>query len=163
MFPLKPLSQEAIPAALEKALRYRLLNEPGEAESICEDVLRIDPDNQQALTTLLLALTDRFGKSYGVGATKAREVLPRLQGKYEQAYYGGIIAERRAKVLLQGGAPDSDAYAFLREAMDCYEKAEAIRPPGNDDAILHWNACARIIMSNKLTPRVEEDVVLQSE
>ena len=49
MFELKPLSHEGIPAALEKAMRYRLLNEPGEAESICHDVLRIDPDNQQAL------------------------------------------------------------------------------------------------------------------
>ncbi|MDZ4286727.1 MAG: hypothetical protein U0984_02150 [Prosthecobacter sp.] len=163
MFALKPLSKEAIPAALEKALRYRLLNEPGEAESICHDVLQIDPDNQQALTILLLALTDRFGKGYGVGAVQAKDVLPRLRNPYEQAYYAGIIAERRAKAMLHRGAPGSDAYSFLREAMDFYEKAEAIRPPGNDDAILHWNACARIIMSNKLTPREEEAVVLQSE
>ena len=38
-----------MPAALEKALRYRLLNEPVEAESICRDVLEVDPDNQAAL------------------------------------------------------------------------------------------------------------------
>jgi hypothetical protein len=61
MFELKRLSDEAIPAALEKALRYRLLNEPAEAESICHDVLRIDPENQQALVVLLLALTDPAG------------------------------------------------------------------------------------------------------
>ena len=53
MFELKPLSTEAIPAALEKAERYRLLNEPGEAESICLDVLKADPENQQALITLV--------------------------------------------------------------------------------------------------------------
>jgi hypothetical protein len=163
MFDLKPLSKEAIPAALEKALRYRLLNEPGEAESICHDVLKIDPNNQQALTTLLLALTDRFGKGYGVGATKARDVLPRLNSPYEQAYYGGIIAERQAKSVLQRGGSGSDAYGYLREAMNNFEKAEAIRPASNDDAILHWNACARIIMSNNLSERVEEKVVLQSE
>ncbi|MDP1588367.1 MAG: hypothetical protein Q8M07_11520 [Prosthecobacter sp.] len=163
MFDLKPLSKDAIHAALEKALRYRLLNEPGEAESICHDVLQIDPDNQQALTTLLLALTDRFGKGYGVGAVQAKEVLPRLHGAYEQAYYAGIIAERRAKALLHHGGSGPDAYGFLREAMECYEKAEAIRPPGNDDAILHWNACARIIMRNNLAPREEETTGLQSE
>ena len=163
MFELKPLSKEAIPAALEKALRYRLLNEPGEAESICHDVLRVDPDNQQALTTLLLALTDRFGKGYGVGAMQAKEVLPRLRNPYDQAYYGGIISERRAKALLHHGGSGADAYGFLREAMNGFEKAEAIRPPGNDDAIIHWNACARIIMRNKLAPRDEETVGLQSE
>ena len=75
MFELKPLSREAVPAALEKAMRYRLLNEPGEAESICHDVLHVDPGNQQAIVTLLLALTDRFGKSYAIGVTQTQEVL----------------------------------------------------------------------------------------
>ena len=57
MFELKPIHQDAIPQALEKAHFYRLLNEPGAAESICLDILEIDPDNQQALVTLLVALT----------------------------------------------------------------------------------------------------------
>src|SRR5438552_18065322 len=96
MFNLKPLHPEAIPAALERAMRYRLLNEPGAAESICHDVLRIDPENQQALVMLLLALTDRFGKGYAVGVTQAQEVLPQLRDPYERAYYAGIISERRA-------------------------------------------------------------------
>jgi hypothetical protein len=40
--------------------------------------------------------------------------------------------------------------------MAWYEKAEAIRPAGNDDAILRWNTCARLISSNsQLTPHVE--------
>jgi hypothetical protein len=42
---------------------------------------------------------------------------------------------------------------MFRQAMDCFEKAEAIRPAGNDDAILRWNGCARIIQRNKLAPR----------
>ena len=165
MFELKPLSREGIPAALEKAMRYRLLNEPGEAESICHDVLRIDSENQEALVILLLAITDRFGRSYGMGVTRAQEVLPRLHDEYDRAYYAGIIDERRAKALLQQGGPGSgfEAYEFLREAMSSFEKAEAIRPSGNDDALLRWNTCARLIMQNKLSARTEDWVELQSE
>jgi len=165
MFELKPLSREGIPAALEKAMHYRLLNEPGEAESICHDVLRIDPGNQQALVILLLALTDRFGKGYAIGVTQTQDVLKQIRDPYEQAYYGGIICERRAKALLQQGGPGADfhAYEFLTEAMAGYEKAEAIRPAGNDDALLRWNACARMITQNKLTARVEERVELPLE
>jgi tetratricopeptide (TPR) repeat protein len=165
MFELKRLSEEAIPAALEKALRYRLLNEPAEAESICHDVLRIDPENQQALVILLLALTDRFGKGYAVGITQAQEVLSRLRDPYERTYYAGIICERRAKAQLRQGYPGSghDAYEFLREAMSWYEKAETLRPPKNDDALLHWNTCARIIMANQLTQRPHEKVELPLE
>src|SRR2546422_7066390 len=96
MFNLKPLHPEAIPAALEKAVRYRLLNEPGEAESICHDVLRIEPDHQQALVTLLLAMTDRFDRGYAVGETQFKDLLSRLHDAYERAYYAGIICERRA-------------------------------------------------------------------
>ena len=165
MFELKQLSADAIPAALEKALRYRLLNDPAEAESICHDILRIDPDNQQALVNLLLALTDRFGEGYAVGVTQAQEVLFQLKDEYERAYYAGIICERRAKALLSRGHPGSghDAYELLREAMIWYEKAEAVRPAKNDDALLHWNTCARVIMGNLLTPRAEENVELSLE
>ena len=165
MFELKQLSADAVPAALEKALRYRLLNEPGTAESICHDVLSIEPENQQALVTLLLALTDRFGKGYAVGITQAQEVLSHLHDPYQQVYYAGIICERRAKAQLKQGHPGSghDAYELLREAMTWYEKAEAFRPAKNDDALLHWNTCARLIMGNQLTPRTEEKVELSLE
>src|SRR5882672_7886348 len=105
MFELKPLSGEAIPAALDKAMRYRLLNEPAEAESICLDVLRADPENQQALVILLLALTDRFGKGYRVSDTQLEDVLARVRGDYERAYYAGIISERKAKAHLHQNAP----------------------------------------------------------
>jgi hypothetical protein len=160
MSDLKPLSREAIPAALEKAERYRLLNEPGEAESICLDVLRTDPENQSALITLLLAVTDRFGKGYGVSDTQAKELLARVKGEYERAYYTGILAERRAKAKLAQGTPGSRHYAYdgFREAMTWFEKAETLRSPGNDDALLRWNTCARIIEKNRLVTREEENV-----
>jgi hypothetical protein len=157
---LKPLSAEAIPGALEKAERYRLLNEPAEAESICLDVLTADPHNQQALITLLLALTDRFSKGYGVSDTQAKEVLAQIKSDYERAYYSGILAERRAKAQLARGTPGSAHHAYdgFREAMHWFEKAEAVRPAGNEDALLRWNACARLIAKNQLTPRDEERV-----
>ena len=81
------------------------------------------------------------------------------------AYYAGIIHERRAKAKLRQAGPGSgyEAYEFLREAMACFENAETLREPGNDDALLHWNACARIIMQNHLSPRDEERVEMQLE
>jgi len=165
MFELKPLSGEAIPAALDKAMRYRLLNEPAEAESICLDVLRADPENQQALVILLLALTDRFGKGYRVSDTQLEDVLARVRGDYERAYYAGIISERKAKAHLHQNAPGSGfrAYDYFRDAMGWYEKAEKLRPAGNDDALLRWNTCARIIMRNHLEPASRENIELPLE
>ena len=158
---LKQLNKEAIPAALEKAERYRLLNEPGEAESICLDVLHVDPENQQAIIMLLLALTDRFTKGYGVSDTQIKELLSRIRDEYEREYYSGIFAERRAKAKLAQHTPGCrfQAYDLFREAMDWFEKAEAIRPLGHDDALLRWNTCARIIERNKLVPREEEEPI----
>ncbi|MBA2436222.1 MAG: hypothetical protein H0V54_14290 [Chthoniobacterales bacterium] len=155
---LKSLSQEAIPAALEKAERYRLLNEPGEAESICLDILATDPQNQAAIITLLLAITDRFSKGYGVSDTPANQLLARIKGEYERAYYSGILAERRAKAKLAQGSPGANHYAYdeLCEAMRQFELAEKIRPPGNDDALLRWNTCARMMTRNKLAAREED-------
>jgi hypothetical protein len=150
MFDLKRLNKKAVPRALEKAERYRLLNEPGEAESICLDILAVDPENQSALVTLLLALTEQFDERLSDALHEAREVLPRLEGEYERAYYAGIVCERRAKALLRHGGPASGyvAYDGLEEAMDWYAKAEALRPAGNDDALLRWNTCARLIERN---------------
>lgn len=157
MFELKPIEKQSIPRALERAERYRLLNEPGEAESICLDVLQIDSENQQALVTLLLSRTDQFGS--GMSVDHAREVLPRLKGDYEKAYYAGIICERRAKALLEHSSHGSRfvAYDWFRQAMEWFEKAERIHPPGNDDAVLRWNTCARILIRNPdLKPQPEE-------
>jgi hypothetical protein len=117
------------------------------------------------LIILLLAMTDRFGKGHAMGIVQAQELLPRLHDPYDQAYYGGIVSERRAKALLQNGGPGCgfEAYEYLREAMANYEAAEAIRAPGNDDALLRWNTCARLIMGNQLGPREDERIVFQLE
>ena len=155
---LKSLHKEAIPAALEKAERYRLLNEPGEAESICLDILKADPENQFALITLLLALTDRFSKGYGVSDTQANQLLGRIKGEYEREYYAGILAERRAKARLAQGSPGASHYAYdeLCEALRHFEKAEKIRRPGNDDSLLRWNTCVRMMERNRLAAREED-------
>jgi hypothetical protein len=161
MFDLKPLSPEAIPAALEKAMRYRLLNEPGQAESICLDVLAVEPENQKALVMLLLAMSDRFGRGYAVSNTQVQGIIARINDPYERLYYAGIASERNGKCQLQQGTPGSGvaAYELLRAAMQSYEEAEKVRPAGNDDALLRWNACARLITGNHLEPRVEEHYV----
>jgi len=144
---LKPITREGIPAALQKAERYRLLNDSSAAESICLDILQVEPENQQALVTLLLSITDQFADDTGDSVKRARDVLPKLKDDYKRAYYAGIIGERKAKaVLRRGGLGVSDvAHDWFRDAMRWYEKAEAIRPSGNDEAILRWNTCARLI------------------
>ena len=153
-FILKRISKGAVSKAIEKAMRYRLLNEPCEAESICLDVLKADHDNQQALVVLLLALTDQFGIDEALSDTQAEDVTKRLSDDYECAYYSGIICERKGKASLTHGGPSAnfDACEWLCEAMTWFKKAEAVRPTDNDDALLRWNACARIIMSNHFDP-----------
>ncbi len=148
-FELKALSPQAIPEALEKAHRYRLLNEPSQAESICLDILHIEPANQTALVTLLLAITDQFG-SDGT-PVQAREVLGKLTGEYERAYYAGMIFERSARVSMRLGLPGAvfKAYDGFVDAMRWYERAEVLRPAGNDDSILRWNTCARTLMRHR--------------
>jgi tetratricopeptide (TPR) repeat protein len=166
MFELKPLSKESVSRALEKAERYRLLNEPVDAESICMDVLTIDPENQQALTTLLLARTDQFDEQRSDTLRKAEEALAGLHDPYSRAYYEGIIFERRAKAQLKRGTPGSGyaAYDSLRRALECYQKAVAIRPAGNDDSVLRWNACVRMLERYpQLSPPPPESVELPLE
>src|SRR5690242_4060430 len=130
---LKPITREGIPAALQKAERYRLLNDSSAAESICLDVLEIDPKNQDALVSLLLSITDQFMEEIADGVHRARKILPRLTDEYDRVYYAGIIHERRGRAQLHHGALGSSDVAAqsFREAMKCYEKAEKMRPSAN--------------------------------
>ncbi len=158
-FELKPLLVEAVPEALKKAERYRLLSEPDEADSICRDILRVDPDNQQALIMLTLALTDSFDRR--ARPREAWDLVRRFKDEYNRAYYMGIIHERLARAEVRQGAPGSgeNAYEDFRRAMEYYERAESLRPPGNDDTILRWNSCARTLMKDhSLRPRQEEAI-----
>jgi hypothetical protein len=145
MFELKKISQTAVPGAMAKAERYRLLNEPEQAESICRDILAVAPDHEGAAVTLLLALTDQFRARAATGIREAERVLEQLRDPYLRAYYGGMIRERWGLALLADGDPGHQAFAWLRDAMRSYEQAGSVAPSGNDDAILRWNACARII------------------
>ena len=127
MYSLKPITRAGVPAALLKAERYRLLNDSSAAESICLDVLDADPDNQQALVMLLLAITDQMRDGLVESVTRSREVLPRLKDEYKRHYYAGIICERRAKAQVGRAGPRAHHVAaqWLQEAMRHYETAEA--------------------------------------
>ena len=146
-FQLKPLSKAGVERALRKAERYRLLNEPWQAESICRDVLQVDPQNQEALIALVLSMSDQFKSDGLVRADEAKSLASQLAGPYERAYYSGIVCERRGTALLARGIGTSPmVYDWLEQAMSWYERAEPIRPSGNDDSVLRWNTCARLIM-----------------
>jgi hypothetical protein len=147
MFELKSISEAAIPRAIAKAERYRLLGEPEEAESICRDILRVEKDNQEALVTLLLAITDQFVKRADVRLIDAQHVVRRLRGEYERAYYSGLACERWVKAHVHAGRSEG-LFGWIQEAMEWYRDAEATSAPGNDDAILRWNACVRFLERN---------------
>ncbi len=147
IIPLKRISAEAIPRALQKAERYRLLNQSWATESICLDILEVEPANQPVLVMLLLSLTDQFGAEPRELAMRAGAVLMRLTDEYQKHYYAGIIDERLAHAQLATGAMHAEAMAHqsLRSAMMHFEAAEQLRKAGNDDAILRWNTCARAL------------------
>jgi hypothetical protein len=158
MFDLKPLSAAAIPASLQKAERYRLLNEPAQSQSICEDILRADPGNHDALVALILALSDQFSHHQAGTAGRAAELVGMLPTEYERWYYAGLVAERRGRAMLDKPGPGSYAAAeWLREAMHDYERAEPHRPADNDDARLRWNACARVFNARPELMGARED------
>ena len=142
---LKHISQDAVPRALELAERYRLLNEPELAASICHDVLATDPTNIEALRSLFLAITEQFGHRHGTQLEDADKVANQIGGDYEHAYYLGMARERWARTKLQQREHLSLVGDWLKRAMAKYEIAEACRPAGNDDVLLRWNACARLL------------------
>lgn len=158
LFELKPLSREGVDAALGKAEHYRLLNQPQLAESICLDILEVDPGNQKASVILLLALTDQFGQSSSHTAKRALDLANSLKDEYSKIYYTGIVHERQGASSLASSNPgtDFDAYEWYREAMLFFEKAHAINKGENNDPILRWNTCARIIMDHHLKERPAE-------
>ena len=163
-FELKTISSSAVNRAIEKAEQYRLLNDPEQAESICLDVYAVDQYNQRNLITLILAITDQFADSgTRVNTAKLKEYVAALDNDYQRAYYSGIIAERKAKAYLGRAHASVFAYDGYREAMGWYEKADEIRPAGNDDARLRWNSCVRMIRRESLRPLPEDDRELPLE
>jgi hypothetical protein len=142
---LKKIHHEAMPKALELGERYRLLNEPEQAESIARDVLEIEPDNQQATLMLVLAISDQFLTHRGNALPEAEKCLAHLKDPYQRAYFKGVTYDRWARAKRKEGLPLHAVDDWIERAMAAFEEAEALRPPGNDDAILRWNTCARML------------------
>lgn len=156
---LKPLMSEAIPEALEKARHYRLLNEPWQSESICLDILRTDPDNQQVLVTLILAKTDQFEGFSKSDMDQALEAAGRVTSDYEREYCRGLIHERQGIAICKSPMPRSGfiAHGMLMQALNHYEKAEKLQIGTNMEAVLRWNAVIRFIEQQNLRPAPKED------
>jgi hypothetical protein len=146
-FELKSISPEGVEEALSKVETYRFLNQPEEAASICHDVLAVAPGQQLALRLLGLAITDQFTGGPSDRYADAENTFRQLNDPYERLYYTGLLHERRAKAQLQARRPPHTLLVLLEEAMHCYAEAEKIRPVGNDDAILRWNRCVRLIQA----------------
>jgi len=158
MFALKPISRDSIDGSLAKAERYRLLNEPSEAESICRDILAVDPANRQARVSLILALTDQIHQDKRAFSS-ALSAISDLETAYDRFYFSGIAWERRAKACYGTGAKGcgGDVYDWLVNALRHFEEAERLRPPGNDDALLRWNTCVRFLdRHQELRPKTRE-------
>lgn len=155
---IKPITHDGIGAALQKANRYRLLNDSLAAESICLDILAVDAENADAIVTWILAITDQFGSGDGEALKRATAAVARLKDEYRRTYYNGIIAERWAKALLHRDVPRAAemAHEWVEKAMAWYERAEEMRPAGNDEAILRYNTCVRLLQRHPEVQAREE-------
>jgi tetratricopeptide (TPR) repeat protein len=146
-YKVKRISIAGIAEAIAKAELYRSLNEPEEAESICRDILTIEPQHQLALRLLGLALTDQFTGGASDHYRETEEIFRQLKDPYERLYYTGILQERRAKAQLKTGQLPHSLAALFDQALHLFAEAEKIRPAGNDDAILRWNRCVRLLQT----------------
>ena len=149
-YELKFISNAGISEALAKVELYRYLNEPEESESICRDILAVDPQHQLALRLLGLSITDQFTGGVSDRCQEAEQLFARLADRYEQHYYKGLLQERRAKAQLRAGHLPHAVLPLLERALHCFAEAEKIRPTGNDDAILRWNRCVRLLQTPSL-------------
>ena len=150
-YQLKSISHAGIAEALAKVELYRYLNEPEESESICRDILAVEPAQQLALRLLGLSITDQFMGGVTDRYREAQEAFNQLTDSYERHYYTGLLFERRAKAQLTAGQSPHTLLPLLERALESFGEAEKIRPKGNDDAILRWNRCVRLLQSPSLT------------
>lgn len=149
-YQLKAISKSGIAEALAKVELYRYLNEPEESESICRDILAVDPNQQLALRLLGLAMTDQFTGGTNDRYREVEEIFQRLADRYEQLYYTGLYYERRAKAQLRTGHSPHVVFPLFERALQCFGDAEKVRPAGNDDSILRWNRCVRLLQTPSL-------------
>ncbi|HEY8038214.1 MAG TPA: hypothetical protein VIF15_00400 [Polyangiaceae bacterium] len=145
-YTLKRLTRTNLEAAIAKAAHYRDLNQPEEAESICRDVLDVEPAHQQAWKLLGLALTDRFVSRQVGLLEEAIEAFERLSDPYERVYHLGVAWERAAKAHLERNEAHSAVTAF-EHALRLFEQAEAMRAD-LPDPVLRWNRCVRLLANH---------------
>jgi tetratricopeptide (TPR) repeat protein len=146
---LKKLPSHELDSAVQKAMLYRELNQPEEAESICQDVIAASPSHQNALRVLGLAITDRFDE-LAVGLfEEAMKVFGRIENEYDRVYHEGVAWERLGKAHLRRGEGHG-ALGAIEHAIEHYERAEKIAPEGNPDPILRFNRCVRLLQSHRL-------------
>ena len=158
-FDLKPLDKGAIPNSIDRAKQYRALNQPWHAESICRDVLAVDPENQQNLIILFLAITDQFGSEKRTKKISDAEVLlDQLKDGFQKDYAKGIMYERLASAALNMGGVRSGyiAYYHLLDALNWYDKS-AKSPEKSQESVLRWNTCVRMIKQFDLKPAPDDD------
>lgn len=157
-FKLNRISHDAIPMALAKARQYRSLREPEQAESICLDILAIEPEHHEANILLILALTDQFTHSnHALNAKQVLKLIDNLPDAFDRLYYQGLVNERHGRSMLGNSMSHSFAYGYFHKAIQLYQQAQQISPENNDDAILRSNACIRTIQSKRLKPRIDRD------
>ena len=151
-FKLKSISQAGIGTAIAKAERYRYLNEPEEAESICRDILAVDPNHQLAKRILGLAITDQFSGGVNDRVTEASSVFDSLEER-RTTYNSGSqqyatdsttevasLSARGMRLARLDYEPPAKGEPLL-----VTPDAEKIRAAGNDEAILRWNRCVRLL------------------
>ena len=158
-FDLKPLDEDAIPNAIDRAKQYRSLLQPWHAESICRDVLAVEPNNQQNLIILFLAITDQFGsEKRGKKMSDAEVILDQLKDEFQQDYAKGIMYERLASAALNMGGVRSGyiAYYHLLDALKWYDKSIK-SPEKSQESVLRWNTCVRMIDQFNLNPAPDDD------
>ena len=159
-FELKRLPRASVDAAIAKAEHYRDLNQPEEAESICLDVLDLEPGHVKAWKLLGLAITDRFPSGQVGLLEQAIHAFEKLPDPYERTYHLGVAWERAAKAHVEKNESHS-AVASFEHALALFEKAEHMRPD-LPDPILRWNRCVRLLISHpplraaSLAPREDE-------
>ena len=153
-FQLKTISRQGVAEAFSKVTLYRSLNEPEEAESICHDILAVEPENQLAQRMLGLTITDQFTGQPTDRCAEVETLFENLTDPYERHYYKGLLYERRAKAQMRVGRPPAAIIPLFNQAMLHFEEAEKIRPTDNDESVLRWNRCVRLL---RKLPEVEPE------
>ena len=92
-------------------------------------------------------MTDQFTGGTGDRYREVEETFARLADRYEGLYYTGLYYERRAKAQLRTGQTPHAVFPLFERALHCFSEAEKLRPAGNDDSILRWNRCVRLLQT----------------